>query len=141
VAVSGAADIVVIKVAPLGGVRAALDVAYRLGADHGLPVVVSSALDTSVGLATGVRLAAALPELPFACGLGTAALLAGDVTLTPLVAQQGWIEVSSVLADRQLLHRHAVDPVRRAWWHERLGRVHAVLTEQHRRSVRSTRPG
>lgn len=130
VAVSGAADVVVIKVAPLGGVRAALDVARRLGADHGLPVVVSSALDTSVGLATGVRLAAALPELPFACGLGTAALLAGDVTLTPLAAQQGRIAVTPVHPEPDLLSRYAVDPWRRAWWHERLGRVHAVLTEQ-----------
>jgi O-succinylbenzoate synthase len=64
VAVAGAADIVVVKVAPLGGVRPALAVAQFLGRDHGLPVVVSSALDSSVGLAAGLALAAALPDLP-----------------------------------------------------------------------------
>ena len=64
---AGAADIVVLKVQPLGGVRAALRVAEACG----LPVVVSSAVDTSVGLAAGVALAAALPELPYACGLAT----------------------------------------------------------------------
>src|SRR5690606_5390098 len=67
----GAADIVVLKVQPLGGVQACLE----LAADIGLPVVVSSALESSVGLAQGVALAAALPELPYACGLATAHLL------------------------------------------------------------------
>jgi O-succinylbenzoate synthase len=71
---AGAADIVMLKVQPLGGVRAALAVAEACG----LPVVVSSAVDTSVGLAAGVALAAALPELPYACGLATMSLLAGD---------------------------------------------------------------
>ena len=75
----------VLKVQPLGGVRAALRVAEACG----LPVVVSSAVDTSVGLAAGVALAAALPELPYACGLGTMSLLAGDVTADPLVARPG----------------------------------------------------
>ena len=75
---AGAANIVMLKVQPLGGVRAALEVAEACG----LPVVVSSAVDTSVGLAAGVALAAALPELPYACGLGTMSLLAGDVTAT-----------------------------------------------------------
>ena len=80
---AGAADIVVLKVQPLGGVRAALRVAEACG----LPVVVSSAVDTSVGLAAGVALAAALPELPYACGLGTMSLLAGDVTAEPAGAR------------------------------------------------------
>ena len=75
-----AADVAVLKVAPLGGVRAALEVAERIG----LPVVVSSALETSVGLAAGVALAAALPELPYACGLATLGLLADDVVTEPL---------------------------------------------------------
>ncbi len=78
-----AADVVVVKVAPLRGVRPALAVAQACG----LPVVVSSALDTSVGIAAGTALAAALPELPFACGLGTAALLAADVTARPAPAR------------------------------------------------------
>ena len=75
-----AADIAVLKVQPLGGVAACLRIAEQIG----LPVVVSSALETSVGLAAGLALAAALPELPYACGLATLALLDGDVTSAPL---------------------------------------------------------
>ena len=70
-----AADVAVLKVQPLGGVRACL----RIAEDIGLPVVVSSALETSVGIAAGVALAAALPELPYACGLATVQLLTADV--------------------------------------------------------------
>lgn len=84
-----AADVAVLKVQPLGGVRRCLDLADALG----LPVVVSSALETSVGLAAGVALAAALPELPFACGLNTIDLLADDVTDAPLAARDGMIMV------------------------------------------------
>ena len=79
---AGAADIVVLKVAPLGGVRPAL----RVAAGCGLPVVVSSAVESSVGLAAGVALAAALPELDYDCGLATMSLLTGDVTGDPLRA-------------------------------------------------------
>ena len=68
-----AADIAVLKVQPLGGVRACL----RIAEDIGMPVVVSSALETSLGLAAGVALAAALPELDHACGLATRSLLTG----------------------------------------------------------------
>ncbi len=71
-----AADIAVLKVQPLGGVRACLRIAEQIG----LPVVVSSALESSVGIAAGLALAAALPELPYACGLATLALLTDDVT-------------------------------------------------------------
>ena len=66
VAASGAADLVVIKVQPLGGVTRALDIAARAG----VPVVVSSALETSVGIYTGLLVASLLPDLPYACGLG-----------------------------------------------------------------------
>ncbi|WP_062380747.1 o-succinylbenzoate synthase [Demequina pelophila] len=82
---AGAADILVLKVAPMGGVQVCLDTAER----HGLPVVVSSAMESSVGLAAGVALARALPELPFACGLGTSVLLATDTVRTPLVPHGG----------------------------------------------------
>src|SRR4029078_9562956 len=75
-----AADVAVLKVQPLGGVRACL----RIAADIGLPVLVSSALETSVGIAAGVALAAALPELQHACGLATVQLLTGDVCDSPL---------------------------------------------------------
>ncbi|MGY1744485.1 o-succinylbenzoate synthase [Blastococcus sp. SYSU D00695] len=91
-----AADVVVLKVQPLGGVRAALRVAEA----HGLPCVVSSALESSVGIAAGVALAAALPELPFACGLATVALLTGDVTAQPLLPVDGALPVRPVVPDR-----------------------------------------
>jgi o-succinylbenzoate synthase len=109
---AGAADIVMLKVQPLGGVRAALRVAEACG----LPVVVSSAVDTSVGLAAGVALAAALPELRYACGLATMSLLAGDVTAEPLAAEQGELPVRRPVVDAGQLARWETDP---APWRER----------------------
>ena len=118
-----AADLIVVKVAPLGGVRAALGIV----AECGLPAVVSSALDTSVGMAAGVALAAALPELPFACGLGTVALLEGDVTVHPLVPEGGVLPVGRVAADPALLDRWAAPAERGAWWRERVAACHETL--------------
>jgi O-succinylbenzoate synthase len=109
---AGAADIVVLKVQPLGGVRPALRIAEACG----LPVVVSSAVDTSVGLAAGVALAAALPELPYACGLGTMSLLTGDVTAEPLVAEDGTLPVRRPAVDLVALARWEADP---GPWRER----------------------
>jgi O-succinylbenzoate synthase len=124
VAEAGAADLLVIKAQPLGGIHRALDIVARAG----LPVVVSSALDTSVGLAMGAQLAASVAELDYDCGLGTASLLAADVTRAPLLPEDGSIEVRRVLPDPELLDRHAVDAERTEWWLERLGRAHAFLT-------------
>lgn len=117
----GAADIAVVKVAPLGGVQAALDIALEAG----LPTVVSSALDTSVGIAAGVALAAALPTLEFACGLGTVELLSADVTCSPLVPQAGSIDVRRPVADR--LSSVAASPEREDWWRSRLAAAYAEL--------------
>lgn len=119
-----AADLVVVKVAPLGGVSRALEVV----AECGLPAVVSSALDTSVGMAAGAALAAALPELPFACGLGTVALLEGDVTRTPLLPRAGALAVGRVDADQALLAEWAAPADRVAWWTERIRACWPVLT-------------
>jgi o-succinylbenzoate synthase len=119
---AGAADIVVLKVQPLGGVHAALQVAQACG----LPVVVSSAVDTSVGLAAGVALAAALPELPYACGLGTMSLLAGDVTADPLVAEQGELPVRRPMVDLGQLARFEADP---GPWRERAAAAARFLGE------------
>jgi len=123
VARAGAADLLVIKAQPLGGVRRALSVV----AEAGLPAVVSSALDTSVGLAMGVALAASLPELDVDCGLGTASLLAADVTSEPLRPEGGMLPVRRVVPDAALLDAHAATPERRDWWLARLERCHAVL--------------
>jgi O-succinylbenzoate synthase len=103
---AGAADIVMVKVQPLGGVRAALRVAEACG----LPVVVSSAVDSSVGLAAGVALAAALPELRHACGLATMSLLTGDVTAQPLYETGGELPVRRPAVDEEALARFETDP-------------------------------
>jgi O-succinylbenzoate synthase len=108
-----AADIVVLKVQPIGGVRRCLEVAEACG----LPVVVSSAVETSVGLAAGVALAAALPELPFACGLGTLSLLEGDVTREPLMPVNGALPVRRVEPDLALVT--SANEVR-SYWLDRL---------------------
>ncbi len=123
VARAGAADLIVVKVAPLGGVRRALDIV----AQAGLPAVVSSALDTSVGIRAGLALAAALPELPYACGLGTVSLLAADVTRDPLIPDDGAIGLRRVDVDPGLLAEYAAPPERRDWWLDRLRRVYAFL--------------
>ena len=123
VALAGAADVVVLKVAPLRGVGPALEVAAACG----LPVVVSSALDTSVGIRAGLALAAALPELAGACGLATAGLLAGDVVAAPLVAVDGHLPVRPVVADAGRLARWAAPPDRRAHWLARARRTRELL--------------
>lgn len=122
VARAEAADILVLKVQPLGGVRACL----RIAESTGLPVVVSSALETSVGLAAGVALAAALPDLPFACGLATAQLLEGDVVDEPLLPVDGEIPVRRPAPVQSSLERARAgeDTARR--WLERVARVRAL---------------
>ncbi|HYI56240.1 MAG TPA: o-succinylbenzoate synthase [Microlunatus sp.] len=116
VARRGAADIAVLKVQPLGGVRACLAIA----ADIGLPVVVSSALETSIGIAAGVALAAALPELPYACGLNTVRLLGDDLVDDPLVARGGRLPVRLVVPSPARLVGHAADAEKTAFWQARL---------------------
>lgn len=118
----GVADVVVLKVQPLGGAAACLDLTERLG----LPVVVSSAVETSVGLEAGLRLAAALPELPFACGLETGRLLARDVTAHPLLPAAAQIEVRPAHVDADLLAACRADARTERWWLDRLHRVAAA---------------
>jgi o-succinylbenzoate synthase len=121
VAVAEAADVAVLKCAPLGGVRRALEVADAAG----LPCVVSSALETSVGLAAELALAGALPELDYACGLGTLELLTGDVVRDSLVPVDGTLPVPTrpPVPDASLLERYAADDARTQWWRERLERI------------------
>ncbi|MBO9039592.1 o-succinylbenzoate synthase [Curtobacterium flaccumfaciens] len=123
VARAGAADVLVVKAQPLGGITAARAVI----ADAGLPCVVSSALDTSVGLGMGAFLAAAAMTPGYAAGLGTAAMFAGDVTADPLLPVGGRVPVRRVDVTPELVQRSAASPERTAWWRERVARVHAVL--------------
>ncbi|NYE36925.1 O-succinylbenzoate synthase [Nocardioides cavernae] len=114
-----AADVAVLKVQPLGGVRACL----RIAEDIGLPVVVSSAVESSVGIAAGVALAAALPELHHACGLATVQLLADDVAASPLLPVDGMLPVGAVEVDAAALERLAAPADRAAHWRDRLASV------------------
>jgi O-succinylbenzoate synthase len=99
--------------------------ALRVAEAAGLPCVVSSALETSVGLAAGLALAGALPELDLACGLGTAALLASDVVPGPPRPVDGHLPVPRTppAPDPALLDAHPVEPARARWWRDRLARV------------------
>ena len=117
-----AADIAVLKVQPLGGVHVCLEIAERIG----LPVVVSSAVETSVGLAAGLALAAALPELPHACGLGTMSLLEGDVAASPLIPVDGHLPVGRVDVDDDAFAAVAADDETDARWQARLASVRAA---------------
>jgi O-succinylbenzoate synthase len=121
-----AADVAVLKVQPLGGVRACL----RIAEDIGLPVVVSSALETSVGIAAGVALAAALPELPYACGLATVPLLSADVVADPLLPVDGELPVRLPSVDESLLATYAAAPDRIAHWEARVAEVRALRQDR-----------
>lgn len=126
VAAAGAADLLVIKAQPLGGIRRALAIVEQAG----LPVVVSSALDTSIGLSMGAYLAASVSNLEFDCGLGTASLLAADVTLEPLLPDAGAIAVRRVEPDAALLGLYAAAPARRDWWIARIARAYTHLERE-----------
>jgi O-succinylbenzoate synthase len=111
-----AADVAVLKVQPLGGVRACLEIAERIG----LPVVVSSAVETSIGIRAGVALAAALPELPYACGLNTIRLLSDDLAVHPLVAENGCLPVEEIEIDPDALTRNTAGADVQERWARRL---------------------
>ncbi len=121
VARAKAADLLVVKAQPLGGVTHALQIVTAAG----LPVVVSSALDTAIGLSQGAALAAALPTLDYDCGLGTASLFLDDVA--DLRAVDGTIPVGRVTPDAAALDRLAASDDRRDWWLDRLSRCHEAL--------------
>ena len=129
VARAGAADVLVLKVSPLGGVARALSIA----SDAGLPVVVSSAIETSVGISMGLHLAAALPSLEFDCGLGTVAMLTADVTDAPLLPVDGALPVRRVVPSPELLDLHSASAERTEWWTQRLQRCYAVLAAEQSR--------
>jgi o-succinylbenzoate synthase len=112
---AGAADIAVLKVAPLGGISALLSIAAQID----IPIVVSSALDSAVGIAIGLAAASALPELNHACGLGTGRLFVEDVVdnVTPV---DGYLPVGPVTPDPARLQALAAPPDRRQWWIDRV---------------------
>lgn len=118
-----AADIAVLKVAPLGGVSALLDIAEQID----IPVVISSALDSAVGIANGLLAAAALPELKHACGLGTGGLFVEDVA-EPITANDGYLPVVPRTPDPARLQALAATPERRQWWIDRVKRCYRLMS-------------
>jgi o-succinylbenzoate synthase len=120
---AGAADIAVLKVAPLGGISALLKIVEQID----IPVVISSALDSAVGIAVGLAAAAALPELHHACGLGTGGLFVEDVAddVTPV---DGYLPVASVTPDPARLQALAAPPQRRQWWIDRVRACYQLLS-------------
>ncbi len=119
---AGAADIAVLKVAPLGGVSAMLAIAAQID----IPIVVSSALDSAVGIAAGLAAAAALPVLAHACGLGTGGLFLEDVA-DVAAPVDGTLAVRPVTPDPARLRALAAPPQRRKWWIDRVKACHPLL--------------
>ncbi|CAN2222694.1 MenC O-succinylbenzoate synthase [Candidatus Nanopelagicaceae bacterium] len=115
---SGAADFVMLKVQPLGGIARA----HQLAEHHKLPVVVSSALESAVGINYGLQLAASFPEMNFDCGLGTGSLLSADVASLPIV--NGEIEITEVEPD---FNGYEVAPERYEWWKNRVMKTAELL--------------
>jgi O-succinylbenzoate synthase len=121
-----AADIAVLKVQPLGGVRACL----RLAEQIAMPVVVSSALESSVGIAAGIALAAALPDLPYACGLATTSMFRADVVAESLRPVGGLLPVGRVRPDPAALAAVRADDDSDERWTRRLAACAAVLQDR-----------
>ncbi|HEV7712863.1 MAG TPA: o-succinylbenzoate synthase [Asanoa sp.] len=119
---AGAADVAVLKVAPLGGVSALLDIAAQID----IPVVISSALDSAVGIAAGLTAAAALPQLRHACGLGTGRLFVEDVA-PAAIPVDGYLAVGPVTPDSARLQALAAPPERRQWWIDRVKACYPLL--------------
>ena len=115
---NGVIDILMLKVQPLGGIARA----HALAAHHNLPVVVSSALESAVGINYGLQLAASFPEMKFECGLGTGSLLSADVASLPIV--DGAIEISDVEPD---IAEYEVSPERFEWWKNRVMKTAELL--------------
>jgi len=113
----GAIDILMLKVSPLGGIKRAMDLASH----HKLPVVISSALESAVGNSYGLALAARVPNLDYACGLGTSALFKQDVSDIPIV--NGAIKATGYPIDLDRVERYELKGERLEWWRNRISRV------------------
>ena len=113
-----AADLVMLKVQPLGGIQRSLDIA----AHHGLPVIVSSALESAIGIEYGLELAASISDLTFDCGLATGSLLASDVAGHKII--DGKVTLGQITPELDGLD---VSAERYEWWKNRIVRVGALL--------------
>ena len=117
ISLDGEIDILMLKVSPLGGIKRAMDLASH----HKLPVVISSALESAVGISYGLALAARVPNLDYACGLGTSALFNQDVSDIPIV--NGAIKATNYPIDLDRVERYELKGERLEWWRNRISRV------------------
>jgi O-succinylbenzoate synthase len=117
ISLDGAIDILMLKVSPLGGIKRAMDLASH----HKLPVVISSALESAVGISHGLALAARIPKLDYACGLGTSVLFNQDISDIPIIS--GAIKVKNYPIDIAQIERHELKGERLEWWRNRISRV------------------
>ena len=117
ISLDGAIDILMLKVSPLGGIKRAMDLASH----HKLPVVISSALESAVGISYGLALAARVPKLDYACGLGTSALFNQDIGDIPII--NGAIKATSYSIDLDRVERYELKGERLEWWRNRISRV------------------
>ena len=117
ISLDGAIDILMLKVSPLGGIKRAMDLASH----HKLPVVISSALESAVGISYGLALAARVPNLDYACGLGTSALFNQDISDIPIV--NGAIKAANYPIDLDRVERYELKGERLEWWRNRISRV------------------
>ena len=117
ISLDGAIDILMLKASPLGGIKRAMDLASH----HKLPVVISSALESAVGISHGLALAARIPKLDYACGLGTSALFNQDISDIPIIS--GAIKVKNYPIDIAQIERHELKGERLEWWRNRISRV------------------
>ncbi len=117
ISLDGEIDILMLKVSPLGGIKRAMDLASH----HKLPVVISSALESAVGISYGLALAARVTKLEYACGLGTSALFNQDISDIPIV--NGAIKAASYPIDLDRVERFELKGERLEWWRNRISRV------------------
>ena len=113
------ADIAIIKWAPSGGITRANKLIEKIG----LPAVISSALDTGIGISHGLALAASQSDLSFDCGLATSSLLESDVITPPLEITAGTIAVQRTSLDEKLAAKYLASADRRLWWQNRIERI------------------
>ena len=116
------ADIAMVKWAPVGG----FDAAHEIISSAGLPVVISSALDTGIGISHGLALAASFPKLDFACGFGTVALLESDICAPAAIPVMGELHVERREPNEKLINKYQADAERRVWWENRISEIWAT---------------
>ena len=117
ISLDGSIDVLMLKVSPLGGIKRAMNLASH----HKLPVVISSALESAVGISYGLALAASVPQLDYACGLGTSTFFHQDIS--DIKIADGAIKAARYPLDLDRVKRYRLKGERLDWWRNRISRV------------------